>query len=240
MFMPSRDMGEFPPPMIEKTCHTGMLPSDFVLERFLEIGLEWFRATPEAAEKVFSFMKLPILEGKYGQEKIDEIRDFVKNTEIDIMQSFPIEDREYPCVSINLQSSGETGNTGLDDFAGQTIGTEGVALQGFTPVKDEMILGIHSTGSPDKTKYLYYLITYILNAFKDQLEDLEGSANSPFSISWRASDISRLNDYLPSHVFTRFLTVSFESFAIFDKELVPNIEAFEVFATPDEGLDQGE
>lgn len=231
-----RDFRNYPPLSVDKDCVTGFMPIDFIVERFLEIGFEWFRTDPRAPNLVFAHLTDKVLADKYGQAKIDEITEYIKNTEIDIKQAFPMEDEESPSISINLQSSTEAdAYVGLDDHANQIValGSDGSILgranQGYTPVRDEILIGIHATASPDKTKYLYYLIVYIINAFKDRLENREDRLNSLFNISWRATDISRMNQYLPSHVFSRFVTLTAEHFALFEKAELPYLDSFDVF-----------
>lgn len=236
-----RNLLTYPPLPVDKDCITGLIPIDFLVERFIEKGIEWFRNTAEAPKAVYGHLLDADLADKYGQKKIDEIATYIQNTEIDVKQSFPMEDEETPSISINLQSSIETDMVGLNDHAGMVyaLGAEnariGAREQGYTPVKDEVLIGIHATASPDKTKYLYYLVIYILNAFKDQLEERPGKVNSLFNITWRATDISRLNEWLPSHVFSRFVTLTAEHFAIFEKAPVPFATDFNVDVEVDQG-----
>ena len=236
MLVGERNLRVWPAPQVEKECITGIIPIDFFVERLIETGIEWFRNNPKAPNEVFGHLKDAFLNDKYGQIKIDEIAEYVKRTEIDVKQAFPIEDEESPSISINLQSSAEISNlTGLDDYAGSmnALGSDGTVMgttqQGYTPIRDEVLIGIHATSSPDKTKYLYYLVTYIINAFRDQLEERPGKVNGLFNITWRATDISRLNEYLPAHMFSRFVTLTADHFAIFNKAVqIPFIEGFQV------------
>lgn len=242
MLVTERDILQYPPPLVNKECVTGIMPIDFLVERFLEIGFEWFKNNAAAPNKVFAHLLDVSLKEKYGQAKIDEIAAYIKGHEIDIKQAWPLEDEESPSVSINLQSSSEISEyTGLDDYATTvaSLGSDGVIKggqdQGYTPIRDEVLLGIHAVGSPDKAKYLYYLVVYIINAFKDQLEQRPERINGLFNITWRATDLSRMNEYLPSHMFSRFVTITADHFALFDKEEIPFIEGFNVFVTPEGG-----
>ena len=243
MLVSQRDIRQYPAPNVDKDCLLGIIPVDFILEQFLEKGLKWFRETPTAPGDVFGFLKTDILQDKYGQAKIDEIAKYFIDTEIDVKQSFPVEDEEIPSISINLQSSVENGTyTGLNDAAGfiQALGSDGVATQtterGYTPIKDDILIGIHTSGSPDKSKYLYYLVIYILNAFRDQLESPVDTVNGLFNLSWRATDLSRMNEYLPTHVFSRFVTVSVEHFSLYNKETIPSIGNIDVIVNVDDGV----
>ena len=249
MLTTERDIRIYPPRTVKKDCATGVIPIDFLVERTIERGIEWFRKDPSAAGKVFAHLLDADLADKYGQSKINEIQKYIIDTEIDVKQSFPIEDAEVPMISINLQSSTEMiAQAGLDDYAGAVfaLGVDGSRIggveQGYTPIRDEVLIGIHASASPDKTKYLYYLVIYILNAFKDQLESRPGKLNSLFNITWRATDMSRLNEWLPSHIFSRFVTLTAEHYAIFDKAApVPFVDNFnvEVEVEVETGVDEG-
>ena len=70
--------------------------------------------------------------------------------------------------------------------------------------------------TPDKAKYLYMLIMYILNTMRFELEK-EGL----HGISFRATDLSRLNEFLPSHMFSRFITMSVETLPTIFKSEAP-------------------
>lgn len=203
----------------------GLYPVDFIFEYILEQGFEWFRTTPDAKDYVFGNLCKSILSARYGQSKIDEIATYINNTEIKIIQSFPLESETSPTISINLSSGSELLQySGLNDFEGQVDtldGDENVTDRkeiGYTSIQDEILIGIHAVGGPDLTKYLYMLVIYLLNAYRDQLGS-EGLKN----ITYSATDLSRLNEYLPSHMFSRFVTATVQTFALFQKDKVPMV-----------------
>lgn len=188
----------------------GLFPTDFFIEKILEEGLAWFRATPTAAQEVFGHLLAPQLHERYGPGKVQEISDYINNTEIRIIQAFPVEDTQFPTFSIQLADGGENpAFAGLHDYAGdesdtntlgQVISREEI---GYMPFTDSVMVGIHATGSPDKVKYLYYLAVYLLSSRRQEFE-----AAGMMNLTFRATDLSRLNEMLPSNVFSRYVTLT--------------------------------
>jgi len=227
---------QFPPPAISaESCVTGVFPVDFIFEIFFERGLKWFREEARAPDLVYAHLKNDYLKSRYGQSKIDEIAKYIRETEIDIFQSFPVDDMEAPAISLNLQGQEEiVQDAGLDDYSGSidTLDTLGNIIdrqqRAYIPTRSQILVGIHATGSPDKVKYLYYLASYLLSAFKSDLQRIPGQENGLFNITFRASDLSRLNDFLPQNMFSRFMTVTAEHFDVVEREKDVMITDFEV------------
>jgi hypothetical protein len=221
----------FPPLPTSPCSDYGIAPLDFYVEAILEQGIADFRENKINANDVYGHLNNPILATRYGQGKIDEIKEFINTTEIRVTQSFPDDAVTIPVISINLASSIEVSNyTGLDDFAmnldvldGENSVVDRTEI-GYNPIRDEVLIGVHGVGSPDQTKYLYMLTIYILQSFKDFLEEKTGL----FNISFRATDLSRVNEQLPSHLFTRFISLATESFSLIKKSRVPIAQSFDV------------
>lgn len=218
----------YPQPQIEQIKYTGVYPSDFLLEQVLDAGFNWFRTDPDAPNQVFQNLLRGELEKRYGQEKIDEIATFVRGTQIRVLQSFPVEDQQAPTISINMNNSGEAQELGgLDKFAerimdfdslGNVVGGQEL---GYHPITDSLLVGIHSVGTADKVKYLYYIVIYILMSLRSQLEE-----TGMFNMTFQATDLSRLNEFLPANMFSRFVTVNFTSMAMFNKADAPIVTGF--------------
>jgi len=213
----------YPKDPVESTCRFGFLPIDMILEIVLEAGMDWFRATPEAQNLVYGQLDRPLLATRYGANKIQEIGDYIRNTKIKVIQGFPLAAETSPIFSLNLASAIEFDqHAGLDNFAGEldTLDSQenvvGRSEIGYSAIKEDILIGVHAAGSPDKVKYMYLLALYLLGAYHDQLEE-EGM----FNMTFRATDLSRLNEYLPANMFSRFITASFETFARVNKGEVP-------------------
>lgn len=216
----------FPAPTDQgETKETGLHPVDFILESILKAGLEWFRTTPDAGNKVFGHLRDPWL-AKYGQPKIDEIAAYIRKYEIVVVQSFSLIDQQKPSISIQLLDGYEmTERAGFGDFKGtvdvltmedEVIGRTEI---GYAALSDNIQIGIHAINTPDLVKYIYYLVIYILSSFKPEMEN-RGLQLGTF----RATDLSRMNEYMPENMFSRFINFTVFSIASFDKGIVPIIE----------------
>lgn len=216
---------EYPPQPAPEQEFYGIYPVDFLLETVLKAGLQWFRTDPMAPKFVFGHLMSPYL-AKYGEAKINEIADYIRKYDVKIIQHWSLIHTSVPCISIQLLDAGEmVERTGLTDFQrmvdtknaeGDIVGRRDV---GYSPITDNIHLGIHCQDTPDLAKYLYYLVTYILNAFKPQLET-QGLMLGTF----RATDLSRMNEYLPENLYSRFINFTVFTLASFDKGVVPIIE----------------
>lgn len=217
---------EFPSPPQQEEFHYGLYPVDFILETILKAGIEWFKTDPEAPKKVYGHLMSPWLSGKYGEAKINEIAAYLRKYEVHIVQHFSMVDETVPSISIQLLDGSEmTERAGLADFQG-TIDVLDIDNQvrgrteiGYAAVSDNIQIGIHAINTPDLVKYLYYLVIYILNSFKPELE-----ARGMQLGTFRATDLSRMNEYLPENMFSRFVNFTSFSIASYDKGLVPIIE----------------
>jgi len=210
-------------PPVEPVIY-GVLPIDFLLETILDAGITWFRSDIENAKVVYGWLGTSWLDSKYGQNKINEIWNYINKYEVPIVQHFSLIDQTRPCLSIQLLDGAEMiERTGLEDHGGVVDNVTGDVLTRreirYSPIIDNVHIGIHVINTPDLAKYLYYLVIYILNAFKPQLEE-RGLQLSTF----RATDISRLNEYLPENMYSRFVNFSVFSIAKIDAGSMPIVD----------------
>lgn len=224
------DYTQYPQPLARPDDLYGLYPTDFIVEHVLDEALADFRRRPEAAADVFGRLMMPEVSKRYGQKKIDEIATYLRSVEIRIIQSFPVEDTQMPIISINLGDSISVDpEEGLGRHAGQldTLGPDGDVVGreeiGYIPIQDSLLIGIHAVGTPDKVKYLYYLVAHALAVSFERFAEM-----GFFDVSLRATDMSRFNDLLPESVFTRFLTLSMKSLPKFKKGQVPMVAGFDV------------
>lgn len=241
----------YPSPGICPPEFVGIFPVDFILETIIESGLNWFRTDPDAPSRVFGQLKAPWLSTRYGQKKIDEIAEYIKKYEIRIVQHYSLIAKQTPCISIQLlEANEETSRAGFEDqfrdvdnlneVSQAVIGRES---QGYIPIIDNMHIGIHASETPDLVKYIYYLLIYLLSAFKTDLQD-RGLQLTTF----RATDLSRINEYLPNNVFSRFINFQTFTVAPYKKDDLPILDTIlgltmdqtgEGDGTGDLKLDQG-
>lgn len=221
-------MADVYPPIIDETTTFGVLPVDFLLETVLAAGLQWFKTDPIAYKKVYGWLYSPFLNAKYGEAKALEIKNFIIKYDVKIVQSFALIDHSVPSISIQLLDGNElTERASLQDFDrnidelninNELIGRTEVS---YSPISDNVHIGIHVQNTPDLAKYLYYLVIYILNTFKPKLQE-QGLQLGTF----RATDISKLNEYLPENLYSRFINFTVYTPASFDRGAATLIENF--------------
>ena len=218
---------QYPPVPDVVNFQYGLYPVDFILETIIQGGLDWFLTDPDSAVKVFGHLKDPWLADRYGDAKITEIKNFITKYKIKIVQHFSLVDVEVPSITIQLLDGSEmVERAGLNDFQEQidTLDVNNMVVGrkevGYIPVIDNIQIGIHSIQTPDLVKYLYYLVVYILSAFKPDLEK-KGMNLGTF----RATDLSRLNEFMPENMYSRFINFTVFSVASFDKGLVPIVQS---------------
>lgn len=214
------------PPEIDDSVTFGVLPVDFLLETVLAAGIQWFKTDPVAYKRVYGWLYSPFLNAKYGEAKALEIKNFLIKYDLKIVQSFALIDNTVPCISLQLLDGGEQENrAGLMDFAQNIDVIANNVLSrtevSYSPIGDNIHIGIHVQNTPDLAKYIYYLVVYILNTFKPKLE-AQGLSLGTF----RATDISKLNEYLPENMYSRFINFSVYSPANFDRGDASIIENF--------------
>jgi len=221
--------GNFQYPAPDVNCDDkpfGLYPIDFLLEAVLEAGIEWFISTESAPNQVFGHLNSGMLKAKYGQAKIDEIANFIKKYEITVVQHFSLAPTKLPSISIQLMDASETTErSGLADHErmvdvlnseNEVVGRSEVS---FTSVSDSVHIGIHTEDSPDLAKYLYYLVVYLLNIFKADFQQM-----GVYLGTYSATDLSRLNDYLPENIYSRFINFQVWTIASVDRGSLPILE----------------
>jgi len=199
---------------------------DFIVESVIRAGLEWFRSDSEAPDLVFGQLDQPYL-ARYGTAKIAELKTYIINTEIKIVQSFNLIKDVTPHISIQLGSGSEDiGKAALDDAAGDIRilnmledDLESTDVIGYSPITESILIGLHTGNTPDLTKYMYMLVVYVLTAYKYDLET-KGIYLGTFSMT----DLSRLNEYLPENIYSRFVTFTATSNARWKKGNLPKLD----------------
>lgn len=189
---------------------SGMFPTDFILQAIIETGLAWYRANPSVAgNAVFGQLNGPLLAARYGSAKITELTTFITTTNIPVVQHWSLVGKVLPCFSIQLMNGGEAENeAALGDLAEvyTTLDGNGLPLTrnsyAYSPIRETIQVGVHAATTPDYAKYLYYFFAYVMMAFKLTLEE-----NGLELTTFEATDVSRLNEFLPENVFTRFVNV---------------------------------
>ena len=142
---------------------------------------------------------------KYIVEPL-RLREFFRNNQVAIVQSFSDIQTNLPCISIQLANDGEDQGLALtDDFGGiegfdanNGIGRDENTIHANTVIN----VGIH-TKDQLLTKYIYHITKYFILSAKEDL------IRQNFIIAtFKGSDFSRDAGWAGDHVYTRFLNIS--------------------------------
>ena len=151
-----------------------------------------------------------VISRKYTLEPI-RLREFFRNNQVAIVQSFSDVQANLPCISIQLANDGEDQGLAMtDDFGGidgvfdsdvparNRIGRDQNIIHANTTIN----IGIH-TKEQLLTKYLYNITKYFILSAKEDL------IRQNFIIAtFRGSDFTRDASWQGDHVYTRFLNIS--------------------------------
>ena len=205
----------------------GVYPMDFIVESIIKSGLAWFRSDADAPDLVFGQLDQPYL-SRYGTSKIAELTQYIIETDIKVVQSFSMIDEVLPTISVQLASGSEDmSKVAIDDamedvkiLDAQNSLSETEEIM-YSPITESIMIGLHAGGTPDLPKYLYMLIVYILSAYKYDL-----ITKGIYMGTFNMTDLSRLNEYLPENIYTRFLTFTATSNARIKKGSLPQLDIF--------------
>lgn len=203
----------------------GVFPLDFIVESVIKAGIDWFRSDPAAANLVFGQLDQPYL-ARYGTEKIAQLKEYLRVTDIKVVQNLAMVDGVMPHISIQLSNGMEdTSKASLDDalYDRAHYDGDGMLLEseevGYSPISEQILIGLHAGETPDLPKYMYMLVIYVLNAYKYDLE-----SKGVYLGTFNMTDISRLNEYLPENIFSRFVNFTAVTNAVWQKGKLPNLD----------------
>lgn len=81
--------------------------TEFVIETVIRDGLGAIRADVDILDDVFSRFLETHFGTQYGQTKIDQLKTYITNNQIRIVQSWAMVPTSLPCISIQLERSSE-------------------------------------------------------------------------------------------------------------------------------------
>ena len=92
--------------------------TEFYVEQIIRTGLEQLRNRPSKIEEIFENLNEGVFVNTYGKKVIDQIRDFVLNRKIAVINNHNVLPQHIPCYSIQMGSSFEDhAKAFLDDYA---------------------------------------------------------------------------------------------------------------------------
>jgi len=165
------------------------------LHRIIWQGFYLLKQNPDVLDEIFEYYNIEPMDRDYGPKYISNIKKWLVETEIPIVQAWSVNVQQAPQIAIRLSSESEDeGKAAIGDFfdAGDT-GEIGVGV--FTVNLDIQIM---ANKNSDEVLWLYYMVNYILFKRKRQAERL-GLQISTFT----ATDNARETTRLPENIWSR-------------------------------------
>jgi hypothetical protein len=95
----------------------GLPLSEFVIESVIRDGLGLIKSNPAILDDLFSRFTATHFNNQYGQAKIEELKTYLVNNQVRIVQSWAMVPTSMPCFSIQMLRSDETENLQqFDDY----------------------------------------------------------------------------------------------------------------------------
>jgi hypothetical protein len=95
----------------------GLPMSEFVIESVIRDGLGLIKSNPAILDDLFSRFTAAHFNNQYGQAKIDELKTYLVNNQVRIVQSWAMVPTSMPCFSIQMLRSDESENLQqFDDY----------------------------------------------------------------------------------------------------------------------------
>jgi len=241
----------------------GATLTDLVVQELLRTVLENIQSDPEVVDELFDmFIKshLNFFSTK-GKRELKEIRKYLKNNQIHVMDGWNIAEAKVPVYAVYLGGNSEVdAEAMLDDFGTeQFVDENGEVVNKYPSMLDTIEIPDHvgkeevRTSAIQETviidcisenslltRYLAYLLHYILRFNKDNLLDL---CINRINISFSDFAPFQGHDKLPDYLFRRTCTLRCHTFisSVTDvsDQLVSAIDV-KVIAEDDTTTDQGD
>ncbi len=123
--------------------------TEFFIEMIIREGLNDIKDNPLLIDMLFSKFTLPIFSKEYGQRTIDEIKQYILEDKVAVVQAWTLIPEKVPCYSININNTEESPETAFfGDNAGWVERTaDPVVLLTFVPVAYNPVSGFVDAGT---------------------------------------------------------------------------------------------
>jgi hypothetical protein len=182
---------------------SGVVTFERVLINILRDGYATVQGDPEFIDRVFQLIP---------QNERQELKDWIKDNEMDVSLGYPIPDSKFPCWRIVL-----TRDQMIDSFIGDFLEGQEVSEE-FSP-DDKPFVDEHGelyeqaysiytyTNNADLTNYMYHLLKLFMHTERGVLE------NSGFmDPSYAGNDLVRDSSLSPQIMYTRVFVVTGKAF----------------------------
>lgn len=160
------------------------------LHRVLWQGLQALKANPLILERIFEYYTISPMDRDYGAAYINNIKTWLQNTEIPVIQAWSLNPQIAPQIAIRLASEQEDeSKAAMSDF----WGTDSFGEVGTSPFVVNLDILIMTSRNSDECLWLYYIVSYILFTSKREAERL-GLQLQTFSATDNIREMSKVTD----------------------------------------------
>ena len=171
--------------------------SEVALQRLIQIGFNKIRNNPEVFKEIFAQYNCEEMSASYGQNYIDKIYNWFKDTKIPILQAWSFDASKVPGISIHLADESEDeSKAAISDYWG--MGEDNDIKTGIVSVS--LDIGIHADKSKDHVLWMYYILIYILYR-----EKMLGHKLGLQLYTYRANDYNKESKYMADNVWSRWI-----------------------------------
>ena len=160
------------------------------LHRIIWQGIQILKQNPSLLDDIFQYYTVEPINRDYGQKYIDNIKKWLIETEIPVVQAWSLNPQQAPQIAIRLASEQEDESKAA---LGDHWGDGEISNIGVSPFVVNLDVLIMANRSGDEVLWLYYMVNYILFKRKRESEYL-GLQLSTFSATDNARDVGKLAD----------------------------------------------
>jgi hypothetical protein len=134
---------------------------EIIMHKIVEIGIYDLQQNPDKLDYIFNTYNLEYLEPIFGDNYIEEIKEWFTNIEVPVVQSWSFNPDRIPCISVHLNSEVEDIEKAAmnDHFQyDDNDGTEEVKIGVFNV---SITLGVHAARNGNYVLWLYYILHHI-------------------------------------------------------------------------------
>jgi len=176
---------------------------EIALQSLIKAGLKSIRENPDVLDEIFSMYTMDrykVYDG--GQPYIDKIKDWFLTNNIPVVQSWSFNPEQLPSISIHLADEVEdTSKAAMGDYLDSYEDSAGNEYEIGTGVFEVALdIGIHASTEGDYVLWLFYIVQFIIFAFKTEFEAAGLQLHT-----YRASAFNKDSKYMANNIWSRWL-----------------------------------
>jgi len=143
---------------------------ELMIQKIIEIGIWDLQRDPSPLNYIFNTYNLNEFKGIYGQNYIEEIKEWFVKTDIPVIQSWSFNPDRIPCISVHLNAEVEDiDKAGMGDYWGKSADDSDVGVGVFNV---SLTLGVHAAKNGNYVLWLYYILHHIFFTYKLFIEKM--------------------------------------------------------------------